>query len=89
MFPVIFALLLLIAPTVFAEPFIELGVGKTFSTCDCKYSDDPVGYVAAGYQVPNTGLIFQVDHHSSMTHKDYGQNMVSVRYRFTFGGSDE
>jgi len=80
-----FLLLLLFPFAAIAGPFAELGVGATFGTCDCKYSDDPVGYVAAGYQVPDTGLIFQVDHHSSMTHKDYGQNMVSIRYRFTFG----
>jgi len=78
-------LLLMLPLQAFAGPFIELGVGSTFSNCDCKYSDDPVGYVAAGYQVPDTGLIFQVDHHSSLAHKDYGQNMVSIRYRYTFG----
>ena len=78
-------LLLVASASAQAEPFIELGVGTTFSNCDCKYSDDPVGYVAAGYQVRDTGLILQVDHHSSLAHKDYGQNMVSIRYRYTFG----
>ena len=77
--------ILLLSTSAHAGPYVELGIGSTFSKCDCKYSDDPVGYVAAGYQVRDTGLILQVDHHSSLAHKDYGQNMVSIRYRYTFG----
>jgi len=74
-------LLLVIAPAL-AGPFAEVGIGMTFGACDLACPEAPVGFVAVGYHDPSTGLVFQVDHQSSMAHKDYGQNMVSIRYRW-------
>lgn len=42
----------------------------------------PVGIIAVGYRVPNSGFRFEVEHRSSLVEKDYGQNMVSIRYRW-------
>lgn len=65
-----------------AGPFAEVGVGAPFGACDTICTEAPVGFLALGYHDRETGLVFQVDHQSSIVRKDYGQNMVSVRYRW-------
>lgn len=65
-----------------AGPYAEVGVGAKFGECDCQRLDNPVGIVAVGYRVPKTGLSFEVEHRSSLVERDYGHNVVSVRYRW-------
>ena len=66
-----------------AGPYIELGVGTKFGKCDCPRLDNPVGIVSAGYDFKN-GLRLDVEHRSSLVQKDYGSNVVSIRYRYEF-----
>ena len=78
-----FPLFLLAAPALtLAGPFAEVGVGAKFGNCDCNRLDNPVGVVAVGYRVPKTRLSLEVEHRSSLVEKDYGQNLVSIRYRW-------
>lgn len=78
-----FPLFLLAAPALtLAGPFAEVGVGAKFGNCDCNRLDNPVGVVAVGYRVPKTRLSLEGEHRSSLVEKDYGQNLVSIRYRW-------
>lgn len=76
------ALMLLSAPAL-AGPYVELGIGSKFGACDCPRLDNPVGLVSAGYDF-NNGLRIDVEHRSSLVQKDYGTNLVSIRYRYEF-----
>ena len=69
----------------YASPFIELGIGAKFGECDCTRFDNPVGIAAVGYDFEGTGLSIIAEHRSSLVKKDYGQNVISIRYRHTFG----
>jgi hypothetical protein len=84
--PFFLLLLLLLPATALAGPFVEVGVGTVFGACDhgC-IKDEPVGIVAVGYRIPKTGLSLEVEHRSSLVEKDYGQNLVSIRYRKEWG----
>ena len=74
---------LFLANSANAAPYIEFGVGSTFGKCDCTRLDNPVGIVSVGYEFKN-GLNLDVEHRSSMVRKDYGSNVISIRYRYTF-----
>ena len=70
--------------TAHAGPYVEIGVGSTFGTCDCPRLDNPVGIAAIGYQFDN-GLRLDIEHRSSLVSTDYGSNLVALRYRWEFG----
>lgn len=72
---------LLLSTSAHAGPYIELGIGAKFSECDCSRLDNPIGIAAAGYDFKN-GFRIEVEHRSSLVQKDYGSNIVSVRYRW-------
>ena len=76
-------LALLLSTSAHAGPYIELGIGSTFGRCDCTRLDNPVGIAAAGYDFKN-GLSIDIEHRSSLVQKDYGSNLVSLRYRYEF-----
>jgi hypothetical protein len=75
--------LLLLSTNAHAGPYVELGIGSTFGKCDCPRLENPVGLVSAGYDF-NNGLRIDVEHRSSLVQKDYGTNLVSIRYRYEF-----
>jgi len=66
-----------------AGPYVELGIGSKFGACDCPRLENPVGLVSAGYDF-NNGLRLEVEHRSSLVQKDYGTNLVSIKYRYEF-----
>ena len=76
-------ILLLLATSAHAGPYVELGIGSKFGDCDCPRLDNPVGIVAAGYDFQN-GLRLDVEHRSSLVQQDYGSNVASLRYRYEF-----
>jgi hypothetical protein len=82
-----------------AQPFIELGAGGVTGGCipasgkpnpDHRYgrelcSPAPLGLASVGWQLPN-GLSVQWEHWSSIATKhDRGLEIVSVRWRYTWG----
>jgi hypothetical protein len=73
---------ILIAPA-YAGPYVEIGIGSKFGDCDCPRLENPVGLVSAGYDFRN-GIRLDVEHRSSLVQKDYGTNLVSIRYRYEF-----
>lgn len=75
----------------YAGPFIEVGVGSTLgSECITDVEDNgskgcsknPLGNVAVGYSY--NGFSVQAEHWSSLTEKDKGLNIISVKYRYEF-----
>ena len=75
--------ILLLSTSAHAGPYVELGIGSKFGACDCPRLENPVGLVSAGYDF-NNGLRIDVEHRSSLVQKDYGTNLVSIRYRYEF-----
>jgi hypothetical protein len=75
--------ILLLSTSAHAGPYVELGIGSKFGACDCPRLDNPVGLVSAGYDF-NNGLRIDVEHRSSLVQKDYGTNLVSIKYRYEF-----
>jgi len=81
--------ILLLAPTLaFAGPFVEVGIGASVNThnnCikdEYGCSDNPLGMIAVGWQ--QGALTIQAEHMSSLTEKDPGLNVISIKYRYTF-----
>jgi len=74
---------LLLSTSAHAGPYVELGIGSKFGACDCPRLENPVGLVSAGYDF-NNGLRLDVEHRSSLVQKDYGTNLVSIKYRYEF-----
>jgi len=84
---------------VFAQPFIEVGVGAVTGGClfdkaSVQYANrrvfqsidcsrNPLGLLAIGYQFDDRWRI-QWDHWSSLPDVDRGAEIVSIRYRYTF-----
>jgi hypothetical protein len=65
--------------------FLELGLGAAIQGCienGPLCSDDPLGIVSAGYQ--KGPIVLQYDHYSSIDSRDYGLDVLSIRYRVEF-----
>lgn len=93
---------LLFSSTVFAGPFIDLGLSKQINSIKEKESvcitdwdedknewgcsDDPFGYFSIGYRYKN--LTAQIEHWSSLKEKDIGLNLFTIKYRFEYKGWD-
>ena len=89
--------ILLLVPTLtFAGPFVEVGIGASINVqdnCIRDYtektksygcSDNPLGMVALGWE--HNGFSIQAEHMSSLTEKDPGLNVISIKYRYNFFG---
>lgn len=75
-----------------AAPYIELGLAKgdgaacirdwkaETNTYGC--SSSPLGNVTIGYEWK--GFHAEVEHWSSLQDKDYGLNLFTIKYRYTF-----
>jgi hypothetical protein len=91
--------LLMLATSVHAGPYLELGISGAVDTnasrgrsciSDWKAksdawgcSDNPLGYLSVGYAV--NGFSISAEHWSSIASDyDAGLNLVSIRYRFEF-----
>lgn len=83
---------LVVSASAFSEPYVEVGIGasltdsgtqciKGHTNGDC--SQNPLGFAAIGYEY--NGFTMSVEHWSSLVEKDYGANIVSIKYRYTFG----
>jgi len=77
-----------ICTSAIAGPYVELGVGGAIDSCIRDYdestkkwecSDNPLGIVALGYRYENFAI--HAEHMSSLTEKDPGLNVISIRYR--------
>lgn len=84
--------LILFSSLSLADPYVEVGLGynlntnntycvkeRTNTTC----LDDPLGYISLGYEYKNFTVSYE--HWSNLTEKDYGLNLITVKYRYTFG----
>lgn len=81
----------LLATAACAEPYVEVGIGRTLTTGDRQCikghangdcSQNPLGFAAVGYEY--NGFSMSVEHWSSLVEKDYGMNIIVVKYRYTF-----
>lgn len=84
-----------------AEVFIDLGLGyaprtdfNEATSCITHYEDhkltcssSPLGYAAIGYKYND--LTISAEHWSSLQDKDAGLDIISVKYRFTFGNKNK
>jgi hypothetical protein len=93
-------ILMLVSTGCLAGPFADLGIGYAFNSClysswsssysngqintDIGCSKSPLGNVAIGYKFKDSGFSVQAEHWSSLVQKDYGLNVVSVKYHFEF-----
>lgn len=93
MYKIILSFLLI--NSAFAEPFIEVGLGKSIDSCiyqgpryieagrNVNCSDNPLGYAALGYT--HKGFTATAEHWSSIVeNNDPGVNILSIKYRYTF-----
>ena len=85
----------------YAEMFLDLGLGYaprtnvyTGESCLVYYSDhklycssSPLGYVSFGYTKNNWTAAYE--HWSSLQDKDYGLDVISIKYRFTFNNKNK
>ena len=83
---------LLATTTAFADPYIEVGLGYNLNTnntycvkerVDTTCLDGPLGFAAVGYEYKNFSVSYE--HWSNIVERDYGMNIIAVKYRYTFG----